>query len=57
MGRDADITLASAVQQVQTKSGRTLLTDEEIMLLMADALSRTTTFEELRFLQPDGNHG
>jgi hypothetical protein len=43
-------------EEIRGKCGRTLLSEEELLVLMADILVRTTTFEELRFLQPDDDH-
>ena len=56
MGNDTSIGLEQAASQVKEKYGRKLLDKEDMLLLMADAISRTTTFEELRFLQPESSN-
>ena len=48
--------LQQKAEEIRGKCGRTLLSEEELLVLMADTLVRTTTFEELRFLQPDDDH-
>ncbi len=41
--------LLNAVTVISGKCARTLLSDEELLLLACEELSRTTTYEELQY--------
>ncbi|MBN1759912.1 MAG: hypothetical protein JW863_16415 [Chitinispirillaceae bacterium] len=41
--------MLAAVEQIRDKCGRQRLTDEELLLLAGEEISRTTTFKELRY--------
>lgn len=56
MSGGESVPIRKQVEQIKNTCGRMLLSEEELLLLMADALTRTTTFEELRFLQPEDDH-
>ena len=52
MNDPRDPELIKTVEAISGKCARTLLSDEELLLLACEELSRTTTYEELQY-RPD----